>query len=156
MSLTNPEKKMSKSDTNPKSRILLTDASETITKKVNAALTDSIEGVKFDSAGRPGLSNLLQILFYIENPGPSPKSDGQSASMTDLASDLSTLSKRALKERVAKSIDDHLAPIRERFHQIMEADGGRMLDDVAREGGGKARLSALKTISKVKYAVGLL
>ncbi|KAF2430463.1 tryptophanyl-tRNA synthetase [Tothia fuscella] len=147
MSLLEPQKKMSKSALNPKSRILIIDSSETIKKKVNAALTDSIDSITFDPDGRPGLANLLQILYHLEN--------SSTGSVEDLASDMVDISKRALKERVAHAIEQHLLPIRERYQEVLVADGGQFLDDVAREGADKAGKSADATMTIVRDAVGL-
>ena len=62
MSLVNPEKKMSKSESNLRSRILLTDSKEQVREKIRRAVTDS-DGkyISFDPHQRPGLSNLIQI-----------------------------------------------------------------------------------------------
>ena len=45
MSFSKPSSKMSKSDQNPKSRILLTDSEEAIRGKIKSAVTDSVEGI---------------------------------------------------------------------------------------------------------------
>jgi tryptophanyl-tRNA synthetase len=60
-SLTNPEKKMSKSDPSEASKIMLTDDPKTAKKKIMSATTDSIAEIKFDMFNQPGVSNLLQI-----------------------------------------------------------------------------------------------
>jgi tryptophanyl-tRNA synthetase len=53
---------MFKSAINPNSRILLTDAYETIAKRIRGAVMDSIPSIMFDRVERPGASNLLVIL----------------------------------------------------------------------------------------------
>src|SRR3990167_10865927 len=60
MSLTDPKKKMSKSD-DPKSCIFLFDSPEDITKKILSATTDSGKEVKYNITKKPGISNLLMI-----------------------------------------------------------------------------------------------
>jgi len=60
-SLTNPEKKMSKSDPSASSKIILSDSPETATKKIMSATTDSVGKIQFDMFNQPGISNLLQI-----------------------------------------------------------------------------------------------
>merc|ERR1711939_634674 len=62
MSLKRPTQKMSKSDADPKSRILITDTREEIHAKVKGAITDSEPGISFDPEKRPGVSNLIEIL----------------------------------------------------------------------------------------------
>lgn len=61
-SLRNPEKKMSKSVTDPAGTILMTDSPQDAAKKIMSATTDSFGEIQFDFAERPGVSNLLQIL----------------------------------------------------------------------------------------------
>lgn len=52
MSLTDPEKKMSKSDTNPNSYISILDEPAVITKKFKRAVTDSEGRIAYEE-GRP-------------------------------------------------------------------------------------------------------
>lgn len=52
---------MSKSDPDPKSRILLTDPPEQILEKLKKAVTDFTSAVYYDSTTRPGVSNLISI-----------------------------------------------------------------------------------------------
>jgi len=60
LSLTDPSKKMSKSDSDM-SRINLTDTPEMITKKIKRAVTDNENEIRYDPKNKPGLSNLLTI-----------------------------------------------------------------------------------------------
>lgn len=64
-SLTSPEKKMSKSVSDPRGTILLTDDPNDAAKKVMSATTDSLGKIGFDFAERPGISNLLQMLALL-------------------------------------------------------------------------------------------
>ncbi len=61
-SLRNPEKKMSKSISDPAGTILLSDSNDSIRKKVMSAVTDNLELINYDWENQPGISNLLQIL----------------------------------------------------------------------------------------------
>lgn len=60
MSLQDPAKKMSKSDSNPKSTVFITDAPETIMKKFKSAVTDSEMCVRY-AEGKDGINNLMTI-----------------------------------------------------------------------------------------------
>lgn len=60
MSLLEPAKKMSKSDENPNGSIFLLDDSDTITKKIKRAVTDSGTDINFDPE-RPAITNLLTM-----------------------------------------------------------------------------------------------
>lgn len=143
MSLTNPAKKMSKSDVNERSRILITDDSQTIKKKVNKAVTDSEDAITFDPESRPGLSNLLQLMFYAEGRCDTPEA---------LAKELDGSSKKVIKERLSDAINKLLLPVRERYVQLVQ--DGRYLEDVAQQGAAKASKSAGATMKIVKDAIG--
>lgn len=66
-SLTDPTKKMSKSSTDEKSKILLSDTPEIATKKIMSATTDSVGAVHFDWDTQPGITSLLQIAALLSN-----------------------------------------------------------------------------------------
>ena len=59
--LQNPEKKMSKSNPAPNSKIMLSDEPTTAAKKIMSATTDSLGKIQYDMFNQPGISNLLQI-----------------------------------------------------------------------------------------------
>ncbi|KAH0017301.1 tryptophanyl-tRNA synthetase, partial [Aureobasidium melanogenum] len=147
MALDRPTQKMSKSAPNPKSRILITDSSSVISKKLRVALTDSIEGVTYDPSTRPGVSNLTEIAFNLDS------SNHGAASPADYAKEFEGLSLKALKEKVAEVVDGHLAPIRAKFEEIVGGDG-KIIEEAAQTGAEKARKSAEVTMQAVKHAVG--
>ncbi|MBX6350027.1 MAG: tryptophan--tRNA ligase [Clostridia bacterium] len=60
-SLSDPTRKMSKSDADPDSKILVTDPPDVIRRKVMAAVTDSGREV-YPSPEKPGITNLLEIM----------------------------------------------------------------------------------------------
>lgn len=64
-SLTDPNKKMSKSSTNENSKILLIDNPDFAAKKIMGATTDSVGSVHFDWDKQPGITSLLQILALL-------------------------------------------------------------------------------------------
>ncbi len=66
-SLTDPTKKMSKSSSDEKSKILLTDTPTVAHKKIMSATTDSIGSVDFNWELQPGVTNLLQIASILSN-----------------------------------------------------------------------------------------
>ncbi len=146
MSLKQPHLKMSKSHADPKSRILITDVADDIRAKIKGSLTDSMAGVSYDPVGRPGVANLLDIMAHCSENDSTP---------VELAADCEALSMRAFKERVAARVVDTLAPIRERYHEIIDRDGGRFIDDVAARGAAEARAGAEETMERVRVLVGL-
>ena len=64
MSLSDPAKKMSKSDDDPNGCVLLMDDADTIQKKFKRAVTDSGTEIRFDES-RPAINNLLEIYHLI-------------------------------------------------------------------------------------------
>jgi len=64
-SLTDPTKKMSKSDDNEKSKILLIDNPEMAAKKIMSATTDSISVINWDWDNQPGITSMLQMLAML-------------------------------------------------------------------------------------------
>ena len=60
-SLKNPEKKMSKSISDPNGTILLNDGPDKAAKKIISATTDSLNSINYDYERQPGITNLLQI-----------------------------------------------------------------------------------------------
>ncbi|KAK1768639.1 Tryptophanyl-tRNA synthetase [Phialemonium atrogriseum] len=147
MSLQKPTHKMSKSHADPRSRILITDSEDEIRRKVSAALTDMTNSVSYDPDARPGVSNLLRLLSLFEVDGRRGPEE--------LAAELEGASLGALKARVADAVVRGMAGVRERYHEFMEMDGGRYLDDVQEKGAVKARESAGETMKIVRSAVGL-
>ncbi|KUI59305.1 Tryptophan--tRNA ligase, mitochondrial [Cytospora mali] len=149
MSLTDPTKKMSKSDTNPASRILITDEPAHMRKKIMRSLTDlQSDRVTYEPEARPGVSNLLEILSILsgENSTPEETAQGFAGAQHPL---------KALKERTAEAVVRSMGDIRERYLELLGRDGGRWLDDVEAQGAEKARANAEVTMKLVKEAVGL-
>lgn len=64
-SLTDPNKKMSKSSSDQNSKIILVDDPDYAARKVMSATTDSIGCIHFDWDNQPGITNLLQILALL-------------------------------------------------------------------------------------------
>ncbi|KAI9741862.1 MAG: Tryptophan--tRNA ligase, mitochondrial [Cirrosporium novae-zelandiae] len=145
MSLKDPKSKMSKSAEDPRSRILITDSRDEIDKKIRRALTDSTEGLSYDTKNRPGVSNLLDIMSHLNDDTKPPE---------ELANEFKSLSMREFKEHVAATIDHAIAPIREKYFNLMEGDDGRQLDKLATMGAEKAQASANVTMEAVKTAIG--
>ncbi|KAB8349539.1 hypothetical protein FH972_023565 [Carpinus fangiana] len=151
MSLAEPEKKMSKSHALLRSRILITDSAEEIGKKIRAAVTDSEDTVTYNPAQRPGVSNLLDIISYMENGGHGPQ---------DVASDFQNMQVtgsrlRVLKELAATVVTQHLHPIRQNYERLLGERNGKDVDDIAHQGQEKASKKAEKTMREVREAIGI-
>ena len=141
-----PHLKMSKSHADPRSRIHLDDSPKQVAEKIKLALTDSQPGVSYDPVGRPGVSNLLDIMSYLSAPGTSS---------LDLAEKYNAVSMRAFKDEVIACITTSLCDIQVRYERLLEGGDDHYIEDIALEGSRAARAMAAVTIAKVKQSIGL-
>lgn len=141
MSLTDPTKKMSKSDPNQKSYITLLDDAKTIEKKVKSAVTDSEGIIRYDKENKPGVSNLLTIYSILANEP-----------IEQLEARYVGKGYGEFKADVAEAIINTLKPIQERYYELMEST---KLDDILDEGAEKANRVASKMLKKMENAIGL-
>jgi tryptophanyl-tRNA synthetase len=137
---------MSKSHSDPRSRILITDSPEVIHEKIMSALTDSTNSISYDPDNRPGISNLLQLLSHFEGDGRSAEELGTVYARHNVAS---------FKRTLSESISNNLAPIRERYFDIMAEGNGTYLDHVEEMGAKNAWESAEPTIASIRKALHL-
>ena len=143
MSLAEPTKKMSKSDTNINSFILMTDDKDAIVRKFKRAVTDSDGVVRFDRETKPGVSNLMCI--YSTFTGKSND---------EIAAEFEGKGYGDLKLAVAEVTADALAPVQTEYARIL-ADKA-YVDEVLKSGAERASRLANRTVSKVYRKVGLL
>ncbi|KAK7524345.1 hypothetical protein IWZ03DRAFT_366925 [Phyllosticta citriasiana] len=143
MSLEDPANKMSKSQGSDLSRIYITDSEEEIRRKIVKARTDSVRGVSYDTKTRPGVSNLVEIMWHL----------GGAASVDDVVNECKDLDIKDFKAKVADTVVERLAPIRDRYLDFM----GRPehLREIADHGADKARTRAGETMRQVRDAIGL-
>lgn len=142
MSLQEPTKKMSKSDTNVNGFVLMLDDADTILRKFKRAVTDS-EGCVRAGEDKPGVTNLMSI--YSAMTGKD---------MNSITREFDGQGYGAFKEAVAQSVIDTLAPIQAEYARIL-ADKA-YVDGVLREGAEKASRLARRTVQKVYKKVGFL
>lgn len=141
MSLRHPRNKMSKSDANVSSRILINDSDDQIVSKIKKATTDTQLGISWDPEERPGIANLLNIMSCILNEDPE-----------SLAHKYANYSNRQLKELASDAIISLVKPIREEMNRIdKEVDVELLL----RSGESRAREIAENTMQEVRQVVGL-
>src|SRR6266480_2915062 len=69
MSLSDPSKKMSKSDDDPNGCVMLLDDADTVRRKFKRAVTDSGTEIRFDES-RPAITNLLTIYQLMTTQSP--------------------------------------------------------------------------------------
>jgi tryptophanyl-tRNA synthetase len=139
--LTDPAKKMSKSSTDEKSKILLSDEPSVAAKKIMSATTDSLGEVHFDWENQPGVTNLLQLLALLTQRDQAHVN----------AEWEGTTRYGDLKNAVAEAVQDFLATFQTRLANISD-------DDVmAKLTANEAAMSAVAndTLLRVQKAVGL-
>jgi tryptophanyl-tRNA synthetase len=141
MSLQEPTKKMSKSDTNSKGYISLLDDAKQIEKKIKSAVTDSDGIVKFDRDKKPGVSNLLSIYSILEGK-----------SIPELEEMYHGKGYGEFKADLAGVVVNALAPIQEKYFLLIDSSE---LDDILDEGAAKANRVAGKMLKKMENAMGL-
>lgn len=146
MSLKEPHLKMSKSHQDFRSRIQVNDGPKLIGDKIRLAMTDSMPGVSYEPDNRPGVSNLLAIMSYL---------DGRGRTAEELARACNSMNMRQFKETVTSAISESLASTRDKYNRLMNKDETHYLDDIVIEGSNKARRQAGKTMAAVRQVVGL-
>ena len=140
MSLSDPTKKMSKSD--EKGDIFLLEDIKSIEKKIMRATTDLGSDIKYDKENKPGISNLLMI----------------SASLKDIsveeAEDHFKDCHRYgdFKKEVASVVVDTISKIQNKYNEIISSN---LVDEVLKEGAKKAKSVASATLRNVQRTVGI-
>jgi len=140
MSLAEPEKKMSKSDTNNNASVYILDNRDDIIRKFKRAVTDSDTKV-CRAEGKDGINNLMTI--YTAFTG---KTDAE------IEKEFEGLGYGHFKLAVGETVADALAPVHAEFDRLM-ADKA-YLESVMKDGSAKAAYLARKTLSKVYRKVG--
>lgn len=142
MGLDDPTKKMSKSNPNLSSYVLMLDPPDTIRKKFARAVTDSEGSVRCDWDTKPAVSNLIEIYSVFANEP------------------VEIIEKRyagegygTFKKDLAEVVIDKLVPIQEKFKEIVDS---RELDDTLKQGAQKASEKAYDTLKRAKQAMGLV
>ena len=140
MSLSEPEKKMSKSSPNENSFVLVMDKPEAIMRKFKRAITDS-EGGIYRSPEKPGVTNLIEI--YSAVTGMTPKA---------VENEFNGKGYGVFKPAVGEAVVEALRPIREEPERLLGDKG--YLETLYRQGAEKAAALANRTLRKVHKKVG--
>ena len=140
MSLQEPTKKMSKSDSDPKATIFLTDSNTQISKKFKSAVTDSGTEIHY-TEDKPGIQNLLNIQAALLGKSPS-----------ELVAHYEGKMYGHLKQDTAELVVETLGPVRDEAERLFAE--GTHLRSVLRRGAEKARERAQPTLQRVYEALG--
>lgn len=141
MSLTEPTRKMSKSDANAKAFITLLDDPKQIEKKIKSAVTDSEGTIQYDKDNRPGISNLLTIYSILGNK-----------SIEEIEKDYEGKGYGEFKADLADVVVGAIEPIQKRYYELIDSPE---LDDILDMGAEKASRTANKMLKKMENAMGL-
>ncbi|MGN1118549.1 MAG: tryptophan--tRNA ligase, partial [Acutalibacteraceae bacterium] len=142
MSLTDPSKKMSKSDPNPKGFISVFDTPDIIMKKFKSAVTDSEACVKY-ADGKDGINNLIGIYSCCTGK-----------TFEEIEKEFDGKGYGDFKVAVAEAVIEELRPVQAEYNRII--DDKAYLRQVAAMGAEKAGRIADRTYQKVMKKVGFL
>lgn len=140
MSLSDPTKKMSKSD--EKGDIFLKDDPKVIRKKIMSAVTDSESVVRYDVENKPGISNLLTIYASLKN-----------ITIPEAEKEFEGANYGTFKKAVADAVIEEIEPFQQRYQEIIASN---YVDEVLNRGAEKAKSIANATLKRVHDVVGLL
>lgn len=140
MSLSDPTKKMSKSD--EKGDIFLKDDPKVIRKKIMSAVTDSESVVRYDVENKPGISNLLAIYASLKN-----------ITIPEAEKEFEGANYGTFKKAVADAVIEEIEPFQKRYQEIIASN---YVDEVLNRGAERAKSIANATLKRVHDVVGLL
>ena len=141
MSLSDPSKKMSKSDETNKGCIYLLDDLNVARKKITSAVTDLVGKVNYDKINQPGISNLLEILSALTNE-----------SIDSIVNRYQDKGYGQLKGEVADAVCQCLSTIQDKYHQIVDSD---IIESTLKKGAEVANKIAYKKLKKVQKKMGI-
>ena len=142
MSLSDPEKKMSKSDENQNAFITLLDDKDTIIRKFKRAVTDSDTCVRY-AEGKNGINNLMSIYSSITGKDYAAiEKEFEGKGYGDF------------KFAVGEAVADALSPIREEFARL--SNDKSYLLKVCADGAEKASRLSKRTLDKVYHKIGFV
>ena len=140
-SLSDPTKKMSKSSSDEKSKINLSDSPEAARKKIMSATTDSVGVINFDWQNQPGITNLLQLLSLLTG-NSQDEINSQWTGQEQYG---------PLKSAVADAVVAFLTNFQEKYQQISDQE---LISTLERSESKMAEV-ANQTLYRAQIAVGL-
>lgn len=142
MSLTEPKKKMSKTD-DPKSYISLFDEPEAIQKKIMSATTDSGKDIIYNITKKPGLSNLLTIYSLLAGKP-----------VKEIEKEFKGKGYGAFKKSLAEITINYLEPFRRKQKELLSRE--IYLKELLKKGTQRASVIAQSTMQEAKEKMGLI
>ena len=141
MGLSNPEKKMSKSEEKRDDSIFLLDSPDEIRSKFKRATTDSLREIRFDE-NRAGITNLLTLYQLMTEKDRE-----------EIEAHFEGKNYKDLKEELAEVVIESLHPLQQRYSELTSDSG--YLDEMLRKGAERADAQAEKKLKEVHEHIGL-
>ena len=140
MDLTDPTKKMSKSE--PNGSIALLEESNAIIKKFKRAVTDSLSTIKYEE-GRDAINNLISIYSCVTGKEiPEVEAEFEGKGYGDF------------KKTIGEAVVAELEPIQKKYYELM--DNKDYLENIFRKGAEKANEIAQETVKDVYSKIGFV
>ena len=139
-SLSNPSKKMSKSESE-KGTIYLLDDLKVTYKKIMSAVTDSSNEVYYDEVNKPGISNLLVIYSELSNQ-----------SVDEITKIYRHQGYGTFKKAVAECVVNTLKQLQEKVQEIKNSG---IIKEILKQGQEKAKIVAREKVNEVYKIIGL-
>ncbi|MCL2637936.1 MAG: tryptophan--tRNA ligase [Oscillospiraceae bacterium] len=145
MSLSEPAKKMSKSDSNANATVFVLDSRDTIIKKFKRAVTDSEALVEYreDDEAKAGINSLMSIYSAVTGKG-----------FDEIKSEFAGKGYGDFKTAVGESVADILAPIQEKYTAIR--NDNHFLEACMKQGAERASAKARPLLHEVREKIGFL
>lgn len=142
MSLDDPTVKMSKSNPNPLSKIMVLDDHAKIKKAIMKATTDSDGIIKYDLDEKPGVSNLMSIYSIFSG-----------LSLKDIELKYEGAGYGQFKKDLVEIVYEGLRPVRERYEEILSTGE---IDDILKAGAKRAHAVSQDVLNRVKDKIGFV
>lgn len=144
MSLQDPTKKMSKSDSNQNSFISLLDSREVIIKKFKKAVTDCNNVIEYGK-NNPGISNLLTIYSAISEK-----------TIAEVEKLFKGKNYGEFKIAVGTLVADELEPIQNKYTKLNLPENSDYLEEIYSRGAKAAHEIASKKVNEVFKTLGFI
>ena len=142
MSLSEPSKKMSKSDTEgDKGVIYLKEDLKKTRKKIMSSVTDSLNKVQYDPENQPGISNLLTIYAVLSK-----------VSIKEAQEHFKDHQYGGFKKEVADVVCERIGTIQAAYNELINSD---LLNQVLDAGANALRPQVQEVLAKVQEVMGL-
>jgi len=141
MSLSDPTRKMSKSDLTNKGCIYLLDSPALAAKKIKSAVTDSLGNIAYDKENQPGLANLIEIATCLSGE-----------SIDSFVTRFQGKGYGDLKKDVASTVEEFLSQLQDKYNNIISSG---LIEETLNEGKKKAYPIAENTLNIVQEKIGI-